>query len=92
MDLWDLEDAQLKQLMEDLQWEVAHRELNAPTRTHPWDAGGLWQEMGTPMWMMRRSPSWEGGVGTQRTATFTHCSPQPQEDVGHLINTLVTGL
>ena len=31
----DLGDAQLKQLMEDLQCEVAHRELNLPPGAHP---------------------------------------------------------
>ena len=31
-------------------------------------------------------------MGTQRTATLTHCPPQPEEDIGYLIRTLATGL
>ena len=75
--LHDLGDAQLRKLMEDLQWEVAHRELNVSPGAHPWATGGFWQEIGTPVWMMRRSLSWEGGdgMGTQRTTTLTHWSP-----------------
>ena len=49
MDLGDLGDAQLRQLMEDLQQEVAQRELNASPGTHPWAAGGPLQETGTPV-------------------------------------------
>ena len=31
-------------------------------------------------------------MGAQRTATLTHWPPQLEEDVGHLISTLATGL
>ena len=35
MDLGDLGDAELRQLMADLQQEVAHRQLNVPPRGPP---------------------------------------------------------
>ena len=40
MDLGDVRDAQLRQLMQDLQQEVAHRELNAPSRGQ---TAGCWR-------------------------------------------------
>ena len=51
----DLGDAELWQLMEDLCWEVVLRELNAPPRDPPPTPGDQW-DMGTLMWMTRRSP------------------------------------
>ena len=74
----ELEDAQLRQSMEDLQREVAHRELNVPPGTHPWAIGGLWQEMGTLMWMMRRSPSQEGGDGNPEDSHLDPLAPLNQ--------------
>ena len=78
--------------MEDLQWEVAHRESNVPPEAHPRpleDSGRR----------QRPQCGWQGGhlprregMATQRTATSTHWPPQLQEDVGHLISTLATGL
>ena len=65
MDLGGGGDAQLRQFMEDLQQEVALRELNVPPGTHCQAAGGLQQAPGTLMWMTRRSPSQEGGNGNQ---------------------------
>ena len=95
IDLGDLEDAQLRQLMEDLQWEVAHRELNVSLQgVHPWAAGGLcnrrWRlQCG---WWGAHLPRREG-MGTQRTATLTYWTPSTGGgDVKHLISTLATGL
>ena len=31
-------------------------------------------------------------MGMKRTTTLTHCPPQPDKDVGHLINMLATEL
>ena len=81
MDLRDLGDAQLWQLKEDLQQEVAHRELNAPPEAHPWATGGLWQGVGTPMWMTRRSPFQEGGDGDPENSH--HSLPAPLNRGGH---------
>ena len=49
MDLCHMEDAQLMQLMGDLYQELVHRGLNVPPGTLHWAAGGLQQEMGTPL-------------------------------------------
>ena len=56
VNLGDLADSELQQLMEDLCWEVALSELNAPPRTHcqslrktQWDTGSL-------MRITKRSP------------------------------------
>ena len=93
MDLGNLEDTQLRQLMEDLQWEVAHRELNVPPRGPPL---GCWRTLSRRWgpqcgWWGGHLPRREG-MGTQRTATLTCWPPQPEEDVGHLISTLAARL
>ena len=93
MDLWDLGDAQLRQLMEDLCLEVAHWGIEcAPHGNHCWVTWGLQQEMGIPMWMTRGSPSWEGGDGNPEDNHLDPLPHQPDEDLGHLINTLATRL
>ena len=61
-----------------------------PSGAHPWATGRLQQETGTLMWMMRRSPSQEGGDGNPEDSH--HGPPQTEEDVGCLISTLATGL
>ena len=88
MDLGDPGDAQLRLLMEDLCQEVALRELNAPPGTNYLATGGLQQEMETLMLMTRRSPSQEGGNGNQEDNHLNPMPPQPDEDIGCLINTL----
>ena len=69
----DLGDAQLRHLMEDLHQEVALREKCTPA-THHQATGGLQQEMGTPLWMTRRSPSQEGWDVNQED---NHLNPLP---------------
>ena len=93
MDLWNLEDAPLRQLMEDLQQEVGHRELNAP---HRGPTLGCWRTLAGDRdtsvddeevtflegrgWEPRGQPPQPAGP------------PQPEKDVGHLNSTLATGL
>ena len=57
----NLRDDKVWQLMEDLYWEVALRELNAPVRDPPLPPLGNPVGNGDPMWMTRRSPFQEGG-------------------------------
>ena len=92
MALRDLGDAQLWQLMEDLQQEVAHRELSAYPRGHPlghWrtPAGG-----GVPN--VENEVTFLGGRewGPSRQQPWPAGPPQIEEDVGCLISTLTTGL
>ena len=87
----DLGDALLRQLMEDLWQEVVQRELNLSPRD---PSLGHWrtpagdgdphvddEEVAFP-----RGMGWEPrGQPPQPTGP-----PQPDEDVGHLINTLAT--
>ena len=49
MDLGDHGDAQLRKLMENLQQEVAHRELNVPPGDQLWATGEFQQETGILM-------------------------------------------
>ena len=63
-----------------------------PPGTHCWVTGGLQQEMGTLMQMTRRSPSQEGGDGNPEDNHLDSLPPQPDKNIGHLINTLVTRL
>ena len=56
------------------------------------DLGEIQWEMGTPVWMTRKSPSQEGGDGNPEDNCLDPLPPQPDEDVGHLINTLATRL
>ena len=89
----NLGDAQLRQLMEDIQQEVAQRELNAPPGTHLQAAGGTPagdrdpdvddEEVTFP-----RGRGWE----PQGQPHLPTDPPQPDNDVGCLINTLATGL
>ena len=68
----DLGDSQIRQLIEDLHEEVAHMEWNLPHRDPPLGHWGTPAGDETLMGMNRRSPSQEGGMGTQRTTTSTH--------------------
>ena len=70
----DFGDAQLWQLMENLHWEVALRELKTPPREPPLNPWRNLVEMGTPMWMTRRSPFQEGKGGNPEDNHFTPCS------------------
>ena len=56
VNLGDLAEAELWQLMGDLQQEVTLRELNAPQGPTANPLGKFQWETGTPMWMTRRSP------------------------------------
>ena len=89
----DLGDSQLRQLMEDLWQEVAHRELNAPSGG---PTVGCWRILvgdGYPNVddeevTFLRGRGWESrGQPPQPTGP-----PQTEEDVGCLINTLATRL
>ena len=91
MDLRDLGNAQLWQLMEHLHQEVALRELNAPQ-------GPTIRPPGTPAEnrdpnvddqevIFLRGRGWEPSGQPPWPPT-----PPPDEDVGHLINYLATGL
>ena len=89
----NLGDAQLRQLMEDLWQEVSQREVNAS----PQEPILRLLDVSSRRWGPQCG--WQGahlhereGMGTQRTATSTHWPPQPDKDVGHLINTLTTRL
>ena len=55
VNLGDLADDELQQLMEDLHWEVALQELNAPPRHPHQHLGEILWEMGILMWMTGRS-------------------------------------
>ena len=95
VELGDLGDAKLRQLMEDLQHDVALRDLNVPPRDpllHCWATGGVQQALGILMWMTRRSLLQEGGDGNQEDNHLDPLPPQPEEDVGCLINMLATRL
>ena len=74
---WDLRDAQLRQLKENLQQDIAHRELNEPPGAHPWRtlAGDRDPNMNDEVTLPGRE-----GMGTQRTATSTmrRSPPLPQ--------------
>ena len=75
--------------MEDVQWEVAHRELNVPPRGPPL---GCWRTLegdvddkevtflGGRGWEPRGQPPQPAGP------------PQPEEDVRHLVSTLAARL
>ena len=91
--LGDLGKAELRQLMEDLCQEVALRELNVPPRNPPLTPWGNPVGNRDPnvddqevtflrwgRWEPRGQPLWPPAP------------TQPDEDVGHLINTLATGL
>ena len=56
--------------MEDFYWEAALRELNAPLGIHHWSLGEIQWETGIPIWMTRRSPSWEGEGGNPQDNYF----------------------
>ena len=73
MDLGDLGDAQLWQLMEDLQQEVVHRELNMSPRGPPL---GHWRipAGGKDPDVEDEEVTFPGGMGTQQ-ATTTACRP-----------------
>ena len=79
MDLGDLWDAQLWQLMEDLWWEVACRELSVSPGALPWTTGGHQQGVGALIWKMRRLPSWEGEDGDP---VDSHHGPLPPSNRG----------
>ena len=88
----DLGDAQLRKLMEDLHWEVALRELSAPTGTHHWPLGKSSGKQGPKCgWLGGHLSRGEGG-----NPEDNHLNPpnpiQPHECIGHLINTLGTRL
>ena len=53
-------------------------------------AGPL-KEVGTPMWKIRGSPS-KGGWGANKPPPWPTGPPHTEENVGHLLSTLVTGL
>ena len=66
-------DAKLRQLMGDLCWEVALRELNMPPGTNCWPPGEIQWEMGTQCGWQGGHLSERGRLGTQRTTTLTPC-------------------
>ena len=90
---WDLKDAQLRQLMEDLNQEVAHRELNVPPRGSPM---GLWRTLAgdRDSNVDDEEVTFLGGRGGN--AEDSHLTPtappQSEEDVACLVCTLATGL
>ena len=84
MDIGDLEDAQ---------WEVAHRELNVPTRGLPL---GCWRTLAgdSDTDVDDKEVTFLGGRGWEPRGQPPQPTgpPQSEEDVGCLITTLVAGL
>ena len=93
MYLGDLVDNELQQLLEDLHWDTALRDLNAPPRDPLLTPLGNLVGNGDPDMddqedTFLRGGRWEPqGLPPQPPAPI-----QPNEDVGCLINTLATGL
>ena len=69
--LVDLVDNEFWQLMEELHREIALCELNVPPRSPPQTPWG--NPMGILMQMTRRSPFWEGRVGSPRATISSSC-------------------
>ena len=92
MALRDLGDAQLRQLMEDLQQKAGHRELIASLIGPPLDC---WR---TPASDVDANLEDEEGTfpgGGDGDLVSCHCSlwaPHTEEDVGHLLSTLAAKL
>ena len=87
----DLGDAQLRQLMEDLQQEVAHRELNMPSRGPTMGGWRIPAREGDPN-VDDEEVIFLGGRGWELRGQPPQptCPPQMEEDIGCLINTLAT--
>ena len=93
VDLWDLNDAQFRQLVEDLWQEAARWEGMVPPMESPFDwcrvlMGGAAAALRPGGCYPQRGRGWGPSEPLQQPTS----PPQTEEDVGHLLSTLTAGL